>query len=217
MYLNNNVPEIDGLKIYILMSKLFQDRTGGVVPCTWLVVKTIQGCVPVFESYLQQGYSCLYDKAAIDCFVHDENYDPAKLLPLSDLQYWDCPSYFASIITKKLVGGASVIVNLKSGKKIKGEYLFTIDFAAPDPNLINTDYSEYTPEHKSMNVIALENGQFAIYPNNRLLFLIPSLGSSAETIMAFDRSRIKTQPHIPSVEGEYIGLDLSKDERYYYT
>jgi hypothetical protein len=51
---------------------------------------------------------------------------------------------------------------------MKGAYLFTLDNYHPDLNSIDTNTSEKPDEHKSHNVIQLENGQFAIYPNNRM-------------------------------------------------
>ena len=40
-----------------------------------------------------------------------------------------------------------------------GEYEFTIDSAHPDQSIIDTNFSELDPEHKSFNIIALDNGQ----------------------------------------------------------
>ena len=51
-----------------------------------------------------------------------------------------------------------------------GEYEFTIDTAHPDQSVIDTNFSELDPEHKSFNVIALDNGQFAAQPNNRVVW-----------------------------------------------
>ena len=36
-----------------------------------------------------------------------------------------------------------------------------------NPDVIDNNVSEVPQEHKSHNCIALENGQFALYPNNR--------------------------------------------------
>ena len=56
-----------------------------------------------------------------------------------------------------------------------GEYEFTIDTAHPDKSVIDTNFSELDPEHKSFNVIALDNGQFAAQPNNRVVWRDNSL------------------------------------------
>ena len=57
----------------------------------------------------------------------------------------------------------------------KGEYLFTIDNAHRERNVIDTNFSEHDPEHKSFNIIKLDNGQFAAQPNNRIIFTDQSL------------------------------------------
>ena len=56
-----------------------------------------------------------------------------------------------------------------------GEYEFTIDTAHPDFSVLDTNFSEHDPEHKTFNIIALDNGQFAAQPNNRCQFFDNSL------------------------------------------
>ena len=46
---------------------------------------------------------------------------------------------------------------------------FTIDSCSADPNLLNTTFSELPTQHKSFNIIKLDNGYFAAQPNNRML------------------------------------------------
>ena len=60
----------------------------------------------------------------------------------------------------------------------KGEYLFTIDSCHADHNLPNINYSQVPEEHKSFNILELENGHFAAQPNNRTLFYDKSLTPS---------------------------------------
>ena len=64
---------------------------------------------------------------------------------------------------------------LKGGKKIGGEYLFTIDSCHGDPNGVNTGTSEVPSEHKQHNFGKLDNGQFFAQPNNRMLWYEQSL------------------------------------------
>ena len=56
-----------------------------------------------------------------------------------------------------------------------GEYQFTIDNAHRDHSYIDTNFSEHDSEHKSFNVIRLDNGQFAAQPNNRVIWRDSSL------------------------------------------
>jgi hypothetical protein len=65
-------------------------------------------------------------------------------------------------------------IKLKNGQWAFGEYMFTVDSAHPDFNILDTGFSEDVPDHKSYNFIKLDNGQYAAQPNNRMLVLEPS-------------------------------------------
>ena len=56
-----------------------------------------------------------------------------------------------------------------------GQYCFTIDMCYVESSTLNTNYSEDDPEHKTFNVIKLDNGQFAAQPNNRIIWKDQSL------------------------------------------
>ena len=62
----------------------------------------------------------------------------------------------------------------KDKKWHSGKYLFTIDFAHPEANILDTDHSEIPHEHKCAHIIALDDGNFAAQPNNRCIWDIPS-------------------------------------------
>ena len=49
----------------------------------------------------------------------------------------------------------------------RGQYECTLDNYHSDPDVIDYSTSEVPEEHKSFNLIELDNGQFALYPNNR--------------------------------------------------
>jgi hypothetical protein len=57
---------------------------------------------------------------------------------------------------------------------ILATYLFTIDWAHPDSNILDTDHSEIPQEHKCAHILELNNGNYASQPNNRILWNIPS-------------------------------------------
>ena len=62
----------------------------------------------------------------------------------------------------------------KDKKWHAGKYLFTVDFAHPESNILDTDHSEIPHEHKCAHIIALDDGNFAAQPNNRCIWDIPS-------------------------------------------
>ena len=56
-----------------------------------------------------------------------------------------------------------------------GEYMFTIDSCHSESSSLDTGFSQEDPEHKSFNIIRLDNGQFAAQPNNRVIWKDMSL------------------------------------------
>ena len=63
----------------------------------------------------------------------------------------------------------------KTNVCIQENTAFTIDNAHRDSSILDTNFSEHDPEHKSFNVIKLDNGQFAAQPNNRVIWRDSSL------------------------------------------
>ena len=55
-----------------------------------------------------------------------------------------------------------------------GKYLFTIDWAHPETNILDVEHSEIPQEHKCAHILELDNGNYAAQPNNRLLWHINS-------------------------------------------
>ena len=51
-----------------------------------------------------------------------------------------------------------------------GKYIFTIDWASPETNILDTEHSEIPQEHKCAHILALDNGNYAAQPNNRILW-----------------------------------------------
>jgi hypothetical protein len=96
-----------------------------------------------------------------------------NLHELDVLQLWDCFDYHLTVVEKPLLSRCEFFG--KDKKMHAGEYMFTIDNAHPDNSVLDINFSEHDPEHKSFNVIKLDNGQFASQPNNRVVFRDSSL------------------------------------------
>jgi len=90
------------------------------------------------------------------------------------LQLWDCLSYDVTVLKKAQLQSMKCKIKLKSGGWATGEYMFTVDSAHPDFNVLDTGFSEDVEDHKSYNFVKLDNGQFAAQPNNRMIVLEPS-------------------------------------------
>ena len=143
-------------------------------PCIWVTLKSIRGQAFRIEAYLPE-YGALYDKLPLHAFVsRAENLKTWAFLPLDHLQIWDCMSYNPTIIQKSFLKNLSAKFYAKDKNFYHGNYMFTVDNASPDPNIIDTTYSEWPEDHKSFNFIELDNGQYAAQPNNRTIFLDPA-------------------------------------------
>ena len=169
-FLVANVPPV---KCFVRAEFLYNQerRQGELEPCFWVTAKAIKGQAFRIECMLTD-YGALYDKLPISAFV----WKPvAEYLPLDNLQIWDCLGYDMAVIEKSNLRGLKVKYYGKDRKFHLGNYLFTIDFAAPDHNRLDVTFTEGVQEHKSYNFIKLDNGQFACQPNNRCLWYDVSL------------------------------------------
>jgi hypothetical protein len=165
-----NIPPVHG---YVRREFLydFESGHGEYEPCIWVTLKSIRGQAFRIEAYLP-NYGALYDKLPLHAFVsRSENLDPTKFLPLDTLQIWDCFSHDFTVVQKSFLRNLTAKFYAKDKNFYEGEYMFTVDHSAPDPNILDTSYAEWPEDHKSFNFIQLDNGQYAAQPNNRCLFL----------------------------------------------
>ena len=93
---------------------------------------------------------------------------------LDELQLWNCFSYYPSVHTWDILEAQAGKYIGKDKKWHHGKYLFTVDFAHPESNILDTDHSEIPHEHKCAHIIALDDGNYAAQPNNRCIWDIPS-------------------------------------------
>lgn len=157
----------------------FNPNARKFIPCIWVSIKSIRGQAFRIEAYLPE-YGALYDKLPISAFV-SRTEDLGEFLPLDYLQIWDCFSHNIAVIKKSFLSNLSAQFLAKNKQWYSGNYLFTVDNAAPDPNVIDTTYSEWPEDHKSFNFIELDNGQYAAQPNNRTIF--KDAASNPKTLM----------------------------------
>ena len=170
------VANLPPLKVLVKKEYLydFEKGHGELVEGLWVTVKSIQGRALYFETYLPE-YAALYDKLPISAFVHKKT---DLNLDLEELELWDAFSYHITVIEKTSLAGVRCKYLAPSKKWYYGEYLFTIDSCHADHNTLNVNYAEVPEEHKSFNILELENGHYAAQPNNRVLFYDKSLTPS---------------------------------------
>ena len=93
---------------------------------------------------------------------------------LDELQLWNSFSYYPAVTSWDILESQAGKYIGKDKKWHHGRYLFTVDFAHPEPNILDTDHSEIPHEHKCAHILALNDGNYAAQPNNRLIWDIPS-------------------------------------------
>jgi len=172
-----------------------QKDHGELTPGICISVKSTQAKALYFETLLTD-YGALYDKLPLSAFVWKQDYDKSNQLSLDTLQLWDCFDYHLTVIQKPLLSRCEFFG--KDKQMHPGEYAFTIDTAHADISILDTNFSEHDPEHKSFNVIKLDNGQFAAQPNNRVIWrdqsLIPEKLMTPDFKVCSQNYQVETTP-----------------------
>ena len=138
---------------------------GEYVEGLWVAAKSKPGRAFYFETYLPE-YGAIFDKLPISAFLsRPETPDPDMDLP--NLQFWNCMDYNVTTICKNIVASMEWECRTRHFGSIKGQYICTLDNYHSEIDEVDASTSEMPDEHKSFNLIELENGQFALYPNNR--------------------------------------------------
>ena len=138
----------------------------------FLVFRLLRGVHP-FSLYYGNG--AVFYRLPISAFIQ-RGFDPKKVprRRLDELQLWNCFSYYPAVTSWDILDGQSGKYIGKDKKWHHGAYLFTVDFAHPESNILDTDHSEIPHEHKCAHIIALDDGNYAAQPNNRCIWDIPS-------------------------------------------
>lgn len=169
----------------------FKSGFGEFEPCIWVSIKSIRGQAFRIESYLP-NYGALYDKLPLDAYVSRTD-ALTDQLSLDTLQIWDCFSNDITVLRKSFLSNLSCKFYAKDRTFYQGNYLFTVDNSAPDPNVLDTTYAEWPEDHKSFNFIELDNGQYAAQPNNRCIFLD---AASNPKVLKFPDFKVCTKKYV---------------------
>ena len=175
----------------------------------WVSAKSIPGRAFYFETYLPE-YAAMYDKLPISAFV-SRPILPDPDLNLPNLQFWNCMDYGVVAIDKKFIGSMDYELYTRDFDTIKGTYICTLDNYHQDPDSIDYATSENPSEHKSHNLIELENGQFALYPNNRIRIYDNSLTPKNPKDPDF---KVSTKYY--QVENQYDQLGMGNEDEYFW-
>ena len=152
-YLNANIPPIYcKVKTEYLYDMDMAKR--GEEDCVIFGVASISGRALLFHILLPNG--AVYFRLPISAFFQ-KHLQRTQVPDMStdSLQLWDCFSYYPSIHCFDFLDGCRGKYLGKDKKFYHGEYLFTIDWAHPENNILNTEHCEIPQEHKCGHFLAL--------------------------------------------------------------
>jgi hypothetical protein len=132
-------------------------------------VSSLPGQAPLFNFIMEDG--AIWWHAPISAFCKKEGIVEQDL---HELELWDSFSYHIAITKFSVLQNKKLKFLSRNGKEHLGTYLFTLDWAHSDFNEINFGFSENPGQHKCGHVIELDNGNFAIQPNNRIRLYDPN-------------------------------------------
>ena len=207
-YLNANIPatyaQVRREYLYDLSG-----HVGEAEDCLIFGMASIAGRAILFHAIMEQG--AIFYRFPISAFIQ-RGFDVKKVprMRLDELELWNCFSYYPSISTFDILLGQSGKYIGKDKKWYHGTYLFTVDWAHPESNIVDTDHSEIPAEHKCAHIMALTNGNYAAQPNNRLIWSIPSFTVKDE--IPYDW---KTQTHDWTVE-DTTNWRTEDSDRFFY-
>jgi hypothetical protein len=171
-YLNANIPatyaQIKREYLYDL-----KKHHGEVEDCIIFGLSSLGGRAILFHCIMENG--AIYYRLPISAFIQ-RGFNPkdVPIRRLDELELWNSFSYFPTVTSWNILSAASGKYIGKDKKWHHGQYLFTVDWAHPDGNILDTDHSEIPHEHKCAHIIALDDGNYAAQPNNRCIWDLPS-------------------------------------------
>ena len=157
-YLNANIP---ATYAQIRREYLFDCKKhhGEVEDCIIFGVTSIAGSALLFHAIMENG--AIFYRLPISAFIQRGfKVEDVPKRRLDELQLWNCFSYFPAVTSWDIIQGTSGKYIGKDKKWHPGKYLFTIDFAHPESNIVDTDHSD--------------DGNYAAQPNNRIIWDLPS-------------------------------------------
>jgi hypothetical protein len=136
-YLNANIPPIY-CKIRREYLYDLRKHQGETEDCVVFGLGSISGRALLFHCLLTNG--AIYWRLPISAFVQRRSSDTLhqgqmEHQDLEDLQLWNSFSYYPSVTTFDFLVGQRCKYLGKDKKFIHGQYLFTVDWAHPEPNI----------------------------------------------------------------------------------
>jgi len=202
--LNANIPPIECyVRGNFLRNQI--DSHDKYFPCVIFGVSSVQNRSPLFHFMMEDGG--IWWRMPINAFCTKPDIPEEDI---HNLVLWNSFSPFITVTKFANLSNMRMTYIDRTKTKVKGKYLFTLDWHNPDSNRLDDGYSENPGQHKCGHVIEREDGNYAIQPNNRCLVLEPSF--TTKKTMVIDRL-INTYKWDVEDAGKWIAED---SDRYHY-
>lgn len=170
-YLNANIPPIECyVRSNFLQNRVeFDEEKDTYLPVLIFGVASIPHRAPLFHFIMED--EGLWFRMPIHAFCHKV---PAAQETLYNLVLWDSFSSYIGVTQYDFLCNKRMKYIDRNKKWHEGTYMFTLDWSQEDRNILDTGFSEIPGQHKCGHVIKLDDGNFAIQPNNRIRAFEPS-------------------------------------------
>jgi hypothetical protein len=161
--LNADIPR---LYCYVRKEYLYdlQSHRGEFIKACIFGISSLYGKAVGFHALLENG--AMIWRLPISALASDQE---APHQPLEILQLWDSFSYSVSVTEFAHLEGLRCRVLLKDKRAYEGEYVLTVDWYGSNDSEEPGDGG-----HKCAHLIQLDNGCFALQPNNRICWFEPA-------------------------------------------
>jgi hypothetical protein len=199
-YLNANIPPIY-CKIRREYLYDLREHKGEVEDCVVFAIASIPGRAILFHALLTNG--AIYWRLPISAFLQGRNSGTVhqgemESPDLEDLELWNSFSYYPAITTFDFLIGQRCKYLGKDKKFIHGEYLFTIDWAHPEPNILDTEHSEIPDQHKCAHVfwllitVIMQLSLIIVFCGTLVVLLLLNIGQIIKLQLQNGMLKIKT-------------------------
>lgn len=166
-FINLNIPAI---KVYV-RKEFFYDcnpGVGGHFLALILGVRSIPNRALGFHVLTETGV--MFWNLPVQALSWKE-FAPSK--ELGALELWNAFSYNITATQFFVLQGRRCHYRNKDNEWVPGEYILTFDWASGDREL-DLSFAETPDEHKCAHFLKLDDGNFALQPNNRIKWEDPS-------------------------------------------
>jgi hypothetical protein len=205
-YLNTPLPIVEAyIRGNFLRNQ--EDSFDKKFPCYIFGMSSIPAQAPLFHFMMEDGG--IWWRMPIHAFCWKED---APQQELDELVLWDSFTYHVGVTAFPILKNKTCKFTSRRRVQYSGRYLFTLDWGSSD-DMSDTDFglSEFPSQHKCGHFIQMDNGNFAIQPNNTTLWTAERNGrwvTPDTDVFNYDHTDLESGESNKDRSEEYDRLDL---------